>query len=100
MVTYGFFDSVDGDRKYNADDISNYFLKLISNGVFATPSSSMQVLASSGMTVKVSQGWGFINCKWINNDSDFYLTLDESDIILNRADRIVLRLNQETRLIE
>ena len=100
MVTYGFFDSVDGDRKYNADDISNYFLKLISNGVFATPSSSMQVLASSGMTVKVSQGWGFIKCKWINNDSDFYLTLDESDIILNRADRIVLRLNQETRLIE
>ena len=29
----GFFNSVNGDRKYDADDISNYFLKLISNGV-------------------------------------------------------------------
>ncbi len=100
MVTYGFFNSIDGDRKYNADDISNFFLKLISDGVFATPANSMQVQEVSGMTVKVSAGWGFIKCKWINNDSDFYLTLDESDIILNRADRIVLRLNQETRLIE
>ena len=100
MVTYGFFNSVDGDRKYNADDISNFFLKLISDGVFATPADSMQVQEVSGMTVKVSAGWGFIKCKWINNDSDLYLTLDEPDIILDRKDRIVMRLNKDTRLIE
>ncbi|MDE6777611.1 MAG: hypothetical protein K2J25_06675, partial [Oscillospiraceae bacterium] len=100
MITYGFFDSVDGDRKYNADDISNYFLKLISDGVFPTPADSMQVQEVSGMTVKVSAGWGFISCKWIHNDSDLYLTLDEPDIILDRKDRIVMRLNRDTRLIE
>ena len=100
MVTYGFFDSIDGDRRYSADDISNFFLKLISDGVFATPANSMQVLASSGMTIKVSPGWGFIKCKWINNDADCFLTLDASDIILNRADRIVLRLNRTNRNIE
>ncbi|MDE5737099.1 MAG: hypothetical protein K2H93_01900 [Oscillospiraceae bacterium] len=100
MITYGFFDSVDGDRKYNADDISNFFLKLISDGVFPTPANSMQVQEVSGMTVKVSAGWGFINCKWINNDSDLYLTLDEPDIILDRKNRIVIRLNRDTRLIE
>ena len=100
MVTYGFFDSIDGDRKYSADDISNFFLKLISDGVFATPANSMQVLASSGMTIKVSPGWGFIKCKWINNDADCFLTLDQSDMILNRADRIVLRLNRINRNIE
>ena len=62
-VTYGFVDSINGDRTYNADDISNYFLKLISNGVFATPSTSMQVQAATGMNVNVAAGWGFINCK-------------------------------------
>lgn len=92
-VSYGFFDSVNGDRKYNADDISNYFLKLISNGVFATPADAMQVQAATGMTVNVSAGWGFINCKWINNDAPYSLTLDASDVVLNRIDRIVLRLN-------
>ena len=92
-ITYGFFNSVNGDRKYNADDISNYFLKLISNGVFATPSNAMQVQANSGMTVQVSAGWGFIQCKWINNSSPYLLRLDTSDLILNRIDRIVLRLD-------
>lgn len=92
-VTYGYFNSVNGDRKYNADDISNYFLKLISNGVFATPSNAMQVQAIAGMSVSVSAGWGFINCKWINNDAPYVLTLNASDVVLNRIDRVVLRLN-------
>ena len=93
-VTYGFFDSVQGDRVYDADDISNYFLKLISNGVFATPSNSMQVQANSGMQIAVSAGWGFINCKWVNNSTAYLLTLDAADVSLNRIDRIVLRLDR------
>lgn len=95
-LTYGFFDSVNGDRKYNADDISNYFLKLISNGVFATPSNAMQVTASSDMTVSVSAGWAFVNCKWLNNNAPYLLTLDASDVVLNRIDRIVIRLDPTT----
>ena len=97
-ISYGFFNSVNGDRLYNADDISNYFLKLISNGVFATPANAMQVQESSGMTVSVSAGWGFINCKWLNNDSAYNLTLDAADIALNRIDRIVMRLNADRTL--
>ena len=97
MISYGFFNSVNGDRTYDADDISNYFLKLISNGVFATPSSAMQVTVSSGMTVQVSAGWGFINCKWIENNAPYLLTLDASDVVLNRIDRIVLRLDETNR---
>ena len=95
-VTYGFFNSVNGDRTYNADQISNYFLKLISNGVFATPSNAMQVQATSGMNVKVTAGWGFINCKWINNDNDYNLQLDAADLMLNRIDRVVMRLDNST----
>lgn len=97
-ITYGFFNSVNGDRLYNADDISNYFLKLISNGVFATPANAMQVQQNSGLTVSVSAGWGFINCKWLNNDSTYNLTLDAADIALNRIDRVVMRLNADNTL--
>ena len=95
-VTYGFFNSVNGDRTYNADQISNYFLKLISNGVFATPSNAMQVQATSGLNVKVTAGWGFINCKWICNDNDYNLQLDAADLMLNRIDRVVMRLDNST----
>lgn len=96
-LKFGFFNSVNGDRKYNADDISNYFLKLISNGVFATPSNAMQVQATVGMTVNVSVGWAFINCKWLENTAEYPLTLDAADVVLNRIDRIVLRLSESPR---
>ena len=89
----GFFNSIDGDRKYDADDISNYFLKLISNGVFATPANSMQIQAAGGMKVKVTPGWAFINCKWLRLDNDYYITLDRADVTYRRVDRIVLRLD-------
>lgn len=98
-VTYGFFDSVDGDRTYNADQISEYFLKLISNGVFATPADAMQVRAGEGMNVYVTAGWGFINCKWIKNTSNYNLTLSASDLVLKRIDRVVMRLDPTNRNI-
>lgn len=96
-IKYGFFDSVGGDRKYNADDISNYFLSLISNGVFATPATCMQVVASSGMTVNVSPGWGFVRCKYIHNTTYESLTLEPANALLNRIDRIVIRLDPASR---
>lgn len=96
-IKYGFFDSVGGDRKYNADDISSYFLSLISNGVFATPATCMQVVASSGMTVNVSPGWGFVRCKYIHNTTYESLTLEPANALLNRIDRIVIRLDPASR---
>ncbi len=100
MIRFGFFDSVDGDRKYSADDISNFFEKLIPNGVMAEPENTFQVCENSGLTVKVLPGWGFISRKWIHNDAELFLTLDQPDIILNRADRIVIRLNRTLRTME
>ena len=98
-IKYGFFNSVDGDRKYDADDIGNYFLKLISDGVFATPATAMQVTAVSGLKVSVAAGWGFIKCKYLNNTAALQLTLSAADVVLNRIDRIVMRLDTTNRLM-
>lgn len=100
MIKYGFFNSVGGDRKYNADDISNFFVKLISDGVFATPATCMQVTAGTGLNVSVAAGWGFIKCRWVCNTAPYPLALDAADVLLPRIDRIVMRLNMTDRLIE
>lgn len=92
-IKYGFFNSVNGDRKYNADDISNFFIKLISDGVFPTPATNLQVVESSGMKVNVSAGWGFIRCKYVYNTTYESLTVEPSDLVLNRIDRVVMRLD-------
>ena len=99
-VSYGFFNSVGGDRKYNADDLTNYFVRLISDGVFATPATCMQVSANGGMSVKVAEGWAFVKCRWIHNSADFALTIEAADIVNPRIDRVVVRCDYTRRLIE
>ena len=98
-ITYGFFNSINGDRLYNADDISNFFYKLISDGVLATPSTNLQVQTSGGLKVNVQPGWGMINAKYINLTAVRQITLDAADIALDRIDRIVMRLDRENRRI-
>jgi hypothetical protein len=99
-IRYGFFNSVGGDRKYDADDISNYFVKLISDGVFATPANAMQVQTGGGMQLTVTAGWAFIKCRWFSLDAVLPLTVDAADMVLSRVDRVVVRLDMSNRLME
>lgn len=61
------------DREYGSSDIREVVGKLIGNGVYATPSTNMQVVADSGMNVKVQPG-----CCWI---SGAYGVVDTAETI-------------------
>lgn len=91
-VTYGFYNSLNGDRKYNALQFSRLFEGIIRDGVFSTIGGSLMVKASSGMTVNVSPGRAWFNNTWTNNDADLPFTLDPSEAILNRYDAVVLEV--------
>lgn len=98
-VTYGFFNSIDGDRKYNADQMSEYFNGLVSDGVYETVGNAFQVKASSGMTISVGTGRALIDSKWINNDAAYNIEINASHVTLNRYTAIVLRLDRANRNI-
>lgn len=100
MIQSGFFNSVNGDRRYNADFFARFFGTLIGNGVFPNPSTGLQVYESSNMTVTVKPGKGWINGYFIISDSEYNLTLDTADGVLNRIDRIVMRLDFASREIK
>lgn len=93
MITYGFFNSVNGDRKYNAEDMSHYFEGLISDGIFETIGDRFLVTAGEGMTVTVGTGRALIDCHWIKNDAALSLSLDPADVQLPRKDAIVIKLD-------
>lgn len=95
-ITSGFFNSVNGDRKYNAEQINEFFGQLISSGVLPNPSTNLQVQAKSGMTVQVLAGKGFIDSHWLKNDSPAELTIDTADSVLNRIDVIIMKLDLNT----
>ena len=93
-----FFNSLNGDRKYNATHWAEYFSQFIGNGVYAEPSTSMQVQAVKGMTVKVGAGACFINGYAGYGDGSDVLTLDLGTSA-KRIDRIVIRLDYSLRSI-
>ncbi len=96
-VTFGFFNSIDGDRKYNAEEMSKYFDGLVSDGIFENIGGKLYVEPAGGMNVKVNTGRALIDCHWLANDSDIVFTLDNSDVQLNRIDRIVVKLDYSQR---
>ena len=51
----GFFNSVNGDRRYKADFFAEYFASFIGNGIFPNPSTGIQVISNANMSVTLKQ---------------------------------------------
>ena len=91
--TSGFFNSVNGDRLYNADQMSRIFEGLITDGVYESVANKLAVQPNSGMTIQIATGRGWFGRHWVNNDSEYTLTLSDSDVILNRYVAVVIRVD-------
>lgn len=87
------------DRAEEASFFAKYFSQFISNGVFPNPSTNMQVLATTGMNVKVDIGTCYINgyMGWVEPAETF--EIEESDLQA-RIDRVVARLDFTDRSIK
>lgn len=100
MQKSSFFNSVNGDRKYKAEEWAEYFSAFIGNGIFPNPSTNLMVQAAGGnMSVAIMLGRAWINGYFFNNTTDFNITLETADGILKRIDRVVVRLDFITRTI-
>lgn len=91
----GFFNSINGDRKYNAEQMNNPFSKIVSNGVFgdAESSTDLQVVSNSGLSIIVKKGQGMFAGKWAILDADLPLTVDTPHVSMKRIDSIIVRID-------
>lgn len=92
-VTSGFFNSLNGDRKYNAQQMSALFDGLINDGVFATIGSAFEINATAGNNLTIGIGRAWFNHVWVYNDALLPIVIDDSEMILNRIDAIVIEIN-------
>lgn len=92
-VSSGFFNSLNGDRKYNAAQMSAIFDGLIIDGVFASIGTAFAVKAAGGLTVNVGVGKAWFDHTWTVNDSILPMTAPEAEVLLNRIDAVVLEVN-------
>ena len=101
----GFFNAeTDGngnyDRSYSAEQFAAYFSAFIGNGVYITPATQLQVFAKGdGVTIGIKPGSAYINGYFYTNDGTIYKTLTLPDGKNSRIDRVVIRLDLQTRTI-
>lgn len=93
MWTSGFFNSINGDRVYNADQMSGIFEGLITDGVYESVGNKLAVQPNSGMTVQIATGRGWFARRWVNNDTPHLLVLEASDVTLNRWAAVCIKVD-------
>ena len=92
-VTCGFYNSKNGDRKYDAIQMSSIFDGIIRDGVLQHYGTAMVVKESEGMMVNVGIGRAWFNHTWTLNDALRPLTVPISEVLLNRIDAVVLEVD-------
>ena len=93
-LTYGFYNSMNQDRLYDAVQFSQIFDGVINDGVYMSVLNHLAVRPSeSGMSVYVGGGRAWFNHTWTYNDSDMLLSIEEAEIAAKRIDAIVLKID-------
>jgi len=93
MVTSGFYDSLNHDRRYSSIQFGSIFDGVIQDGVFQHVGSRLMVSQNSGMMISVGTGRAWFNHTWTYNDSILPLTVPQSEVILDRVDAVVLEVD-------
>lgn len=97
-VTYGFYNSQNGDRKYDAVQFGEIFDGIINDGVYQSIGSAFLVKPTTGTSVSVGTGRAWFNHTWIKNDSEFQVLLNSAHPIYDRIDAVVFDINSASRI--
>jgi hypothetical protein len=96
MEKFSFFNDVNDDRVYYAEDWARHLKKYFTNGIF---NNELNVLVNNDMTITIKEGDANIEGYRYTNTGDLVKTIEMADGTLNRIDNVVLRLDLTNRLI-
>lgn len=98
MITCGYFNAENHDKKYYSDTVNSIISPLITNGVVSGFNPWKRL---NSRTACISRGMIFIDGYWIYNDSDYIIPYDGSDLNdlpgMNRRDAILVYLDTLNR---
>lgn len=102
-VTFGFYNSINKDRAYNANQFSQIFDGVIRDGVYqGFPENKidpddkyyLKTRTGTGMQVILGPGRAWFDGTWTLNDADMPITISGSDYQADRIDTIVLKTDK------
>lgn len=106
-VTYGFYNSVNGDRVYNASHFGSLFDGLISEGIYGlwqgqngqkTNVFNVTPTTTPSLTVNIGPGKAWLGRTWTMNDAVTTATFDDVGVAgTSRIDAIVIVVDSSER---
>ena len=101
-VKSGFYNSINGDRLYDAEDISRIFDGFFTDGIFQRIGDGFSVTATSSvdpqspMKVTVGTGRGWFNHLWVYNDVQGSLDVYQATPGMYRIDLVYINVNSDS----
>lgn len=93
--TFGFYNALNHDRRYNAIQVSSIFDGIIKDGIFMSIGGHMNVRATgNGFNIVVESGRAWFNHTWSLLDADYPMVVPPSDVLEDRIDVVVLEVNE------
>lgn len=101
-ITCGFYNAVNHDRRYNAEEMSSIFDGIINDGVFMNIGKALAVKGVSdddpettdgNMNVYLHPGRCWFDHTWTMNDAIEPIEVEASEMVLDRIDTLVLEVN-------
>lgn len=86
----GFWNSIDGDRTYSAEDMAIPFEGIITEGVFANWGDAFKVTVVDESNLTIGSGKAWIRGKWIQNDSVYQMPINVSNYASSTEPRTVV----------
>lgn len=90
MITYGFYDSLNHDRRYNAIQFGSIFDGIVRDGIFMSIGTCFRVIQAEDMMLLVGIGRAWFNHTWTLNDAPLPIYIPQSEVLLDRIDAVVL----------
>lgn len=75
----GFWNSIDGDRTYSAEDMAIPFDGIITEGVFANWGDAFKATVIDGSTIAIGSGKAWLSKRWVQNDSVYQMSINVSE---------------------
>ena len=95
-LTFGFYNSLNHDRKYNAEQFGSIFDGVINDGVYSNIGGKLMVkTANNGMQVNIQTGRAWFNHTWTLNDTIYPIELPTAEPLLSKYVAVVLEVNKE-----
>lgn len=94
MLEYGFYNSIDGDRRYNATQMSEIFEGLITDGIYPSVGDKFTTTPGEGLQIIVGTGRAWFNGTWSRNKSKQPITLSIPDPVFARIDTVCLKIDK------